>query len=440
MSDHQNPAGASPARSAPERATSPSHLEQDQTLSILLEVSRELTSTLASDELFRRIADRVKAIVHYHLFSVLLWNEQTAQLEGVFSVQHEEALPVRLRVPLFKGITGYAASHRKIVRVDDVRQDPRYIEFPNSENVRSELVVPLFIEDRLVGVLDLESTRPHAFTAENERMLGILSSYIAIALENSRLYAQARNAQARLQKDLDTAREIQRQLLPQGKREVPGLDSSVAYVPARELAGDFYDFFPYSNSRLALALGDVSGKGTAAALYASLAVGILREYTQDHKCWPEEMLRVLNTRLTAAHMMPNYIALLFAVYDSSHRQLMIANAGEPRPILCRGGEITELPIDGTPLGMFDDMEYDTTTLTLQPGDTIILASDGILESANEDGDHFGFERLCATLKTLPGSSTAETLSAAILKSTDDFSGNHAEPHDDRTLIILRLLP
>ncbi len=115
-------------------------------------------------------------------------------------------------------------------------------------------------------------------------------------------------------------------------------------------------------------------------------------------------------------------------------------AGEPRPILCRAGEITELPIDGTPLGMFDDMEYDTTTLTLQPGDTIILASDGILESANEDGDHFGFDRLCTTLKTLPSASTAETLSAAILKSTNDFSGNPAEPHDDRTLIILRLLP
>ena len=143
---------------------------------------------------------------------------------------------------------------------------------------------------------------------------------------------QARNAQARLQKDLDTAREIQRQLLPQGKREVPGLDSSVAYVPARELAGDFYDFFPYSNSRLALALGDISGKGTAAALYASLAVGILREYTQITSAAGRNAAR-LNTRLSAAHMMPNYIALLFAVYDSSHRQLMIANAAtSPHPL------------------------------------------------------------------------------------------------------------
>jgi sigma-B regulation protein RsbU (phosphoserine phosphatase) len=136
-------------------------------------------------------------------------------------------------------------------------------------------------------------------------MLGILGSYIAIALENSRLYEQSRDREQRLRTDLDTAREIQRQLLPQGKREILGLDMAAAFLPARELAGDFYDFLPYGNGRLGLALGDVSGKGTAAALYGSLAVGILREYTQDHRCWPEEMLSVLNARLNAARMTPN---------------------------------------------------------------------------------------------------------------------------------------
>jgi sigma-B regulation protein RsbU (phosphoserine phosphatase) len=411
--------------------------EQHQTLSLLLDVSRELTSILARDELFRRIAERVKKLVDYQLFSVLLWNEQSSRLEAVIHVHADQAIPERIHVPLFKGVTGHAAGERRSLRIDDVRVDPRYIEFPNGENVRSELVVPLLLNDRLIGVLDLESTNVAAFTPENERLLNILSSYVAIALENSRLYAQTKDSEERLQRDLDTAREIQRQLLPKGKREIPGLDLAVAYVPARQLAGDFYDFMSYGAGRGALALGDVSGKGTAAALYASLAIGTLREFTQDHRCWPEEMLSVLNKRLSAAQMMPNYVALLFAVYDANLRQLIIANGGAPRPVLVRNGEVTEVQIDGTPLGMFEDIEYDTVALHLEPNDILVFASDGILESTNEDAEQFGFERLSVLLRDLPSGASADSISSAILNATDEFSGHPAEPHDDRTLVVLR---
>lgn len=203
---------------------------------------------------------------------VMVWNENSSHLECAFAKHYEEPITVELSVPLFKGITGHAAGTRISARVDDVRLDQRYIEFPHSDNVRSELVIPLLLQDRLIGVLDLESTKLSAFTLEHERMLEILGSCIAVALENSRLYEQSRDREQRLQADLDTAREIQRQLLPQGKREVAGLEVASAFRPARELAGDFYDFLPYGNGRLGLALGDVSGKGTAAALYGSLAV------------------------------------------------------------------------------------------------------------------------------------------------------------------------
>ncbi|MGC1832040.1 MAG: GAF domain-containing protein, partial [Candidatus Acidiferrales bacterium] len=160
------------------------------------------------------------------------------------------------------------------MRVDDVRSDPRYVEFPNSEKVRSELVIPLTLQGRLIGILDLESINLKAFSAAHERMLEILGSYIAIALENSRLYAASRENELRLKSDLETARDIQRQLLPQKPHKMAGLDLSAIYIPARELAGDFYDFFQYGNHGLAVVVGDVSGKGTAAALYASMAIGI----------------------------------------------------------------------------------------------------------------------------------------------------------------------
>src|SRR5207245_3648658 len=128
------------------------------------------------------------------------------------------------------------------------------------------------MQDRLIGVLDLESAQPHAFTAEHERMLSTLGSYVAIALENARLYEEARENERRLRADLDTAKEIQRQLLPTGAREAPGLDLAAAYVPARGRGGDSYDFLPYGEGRLGIALGVVSGKGTAAAVHGSLAL------------------------------------------------------------------------------------------------------------------------------------------------------------------------
>src|SRR4029077_4159144 len=155
--------------------------------------------------------------------------------------------------------------------------------------VRSELVVPLLIQDRLIGVLDLESAESHSFTAEHERMLATLASYAAVAAENARLYEESRETPRRPQDDLSTAREIQRQLLPTGAREVPGIDLASAYCSARELGGDFYDFLPYDEGRLALVLGDVSGKGTAAALFGSLAIGTIREHIVDHPCPPHEM-------------------------------------------------------------------------------------------------------------------------------------------------------
>src|SRR5256884_4627451 len=274
-----------------------SHPDQANTLALLYDVSREVTSILDREELLRRVAERIKKIVRYDIFSVMLWNEQSEHLESVFTMRCGDSLPARMRVPLHKGLTGTAAGERRVLRINDVTEDPRYLHCDSGVVARSELVVPLLLCERLTGVLDLESSEPHAFTLEHERMLSTLGSYVAIALENARLYQEARESERRLRSELDTAREIQRQLLPTGAREVPGLDLAAGYVPARELGGDYYDFLPYGEGRLALALGDVSGKGTAAALYGSLAIGTVREIVVDHACEPACMLALLNQRL-----------------------------------------------------------------------------------------------------------------------------------------------
>lgn len=413
--------------------------DQAQSLTLLYEISHELTSILDRQELLRRIAERVKKLVDYQVFSVMLWNEQAKVLESVFAMRFQDAIPTRLQMPLHQGITGAAATERRTIRVVDVRLDPRYLNCESEVEVRSELVVPLLLQDRLIGVLDLEGTVPHAFTAEHERLLNILGTYIAVALENARLFEQARETQSRMQDDLETAREIQRQLLPTGAREIPGLDVATAYVPARELGGDFYDLLPYGIGRLAVVNGDVSGKGTAAALYGSLAIGILRELVHDSEATPSEMLGLLNTRLLAARLDARFIAMQFAVYDAALRELSIANGGGTLPLLIRKGEVTEINITGLPLGLLPDVDYDEVTLSLQPGDVIVFASDGIHESTNEDKEEYGSERLKALLATVAPVDPGYTIAQRIVKATDEHAGVGRPPHDDRTLLILRVI-
>src|SRR2546423_3066061 len=415
-----------------------SHPDQANTLALLYEVSREVTSILDREELLRRVAERIKKIVKYDVFSVMLWNEQSQHLESVFAMCCGDSIAARTRVPLHKGLTGSAAGERRVLRVNDVTEDPRYLHCDGGLVARSELVVPLLLCDRLIGVLDLESSEPHAFTLEHERMLTTLASYVAIALENARLYEEARESERRLRDDLDTAREIQLQLLPTGAREVPGLDLAAGYVPARELGGDFYDFLPYGQGRLGFMLGDVSGKGTAAALYGSLAIGTVREIVVDHAREPACMLALLNQRLLGARLDSRFIAMLFAVYDASTRKLTLANAGGPSPLPVRNGQVPAIRLDGLPLGLIPDTQYDETTIDLEPGDVVLFASDGILESENAAQEDFGPERLKEILSAIPQQDSAQAITEQILAATDGHSGAGLAPHDDRTLVALRV--
>ncbi len=402
---------ADPVRPSPDSPTT----ELLDTLGLLYEVSRELSSILDREELLRRIAQKVKALVHFDVFSVMLWNEQTQRLETIYALKYADTISLSTCLGLDQGLTGAAASERRVVRVPDVRLDPRYIACQHGVEVRSELVVPLL----------------------HEQMLQTLGTYIAVALENARLFEQVRENERRLQNDLGTAREIQQQLLPTGAREIPGLDLAAAYVPARELGGDFYDFLPYGEGRLAIALGDVSGKGTAAALYGSLAIGTIREIVVDSDCDPACMLALLNQRLHNTRLDGRFIAMLFGVYDAAHRRLTLSNAGSPYPLLLRDGHVISIRLEGVPLGLLPGTQYDESVLDLMPGDVVVFASDGILESENASEEEFGLRRLSAVLSAIAPQDSARAIAERILAETDDHGAGTA-PYDDRTLVVLRV--
>ncbi len=416
--------------------------EQTRILGLLHEVGRDLASILDLEDLLRAAGERVRKLVRYDLFSVMLLNPDTDLLECSFMLRYNERIHNQAKLALGEGLCGSAAQLRKPVRVNAVDLDPRYVRCALSMPVKSELVVPLIAKDRLLGVLDLESLESNAFTEGHELMLVTLASSLAIALENARLYQELKRAEQRMARDLDRARVVQQALLPAEKPDIPGIEIAARCLPALELGGDFYDLLPYGENRMAIAVGDVAGKGSAAALLAALGIGLLREHTAQHPCPPDEMLTELNRHLQLTGTHCQFVAMAFAVYDSSARELLISNAGFPMPVLVRDGAAAPLKIRGIPLGLFESPDYEILRLQLQAGDVVVFCSDGIHEQTNPSEEEFGVARLVSHLSRARNRDSAEKIAGDILEVATRHAGERAdcnECRDDRTVVVLKVL-
>ncbi len=410
---------------------------QARTLEVLHEISRELTSILDLDQLLQRVAELLKKVIEYEMFSILLLDDSGTRLQHRFAVrfdERDERVALKPTYSLGEGLVGFAAQHKQALLVSDVHKDVRYIQL-NAET-RAELVVPLVHKDRVIGVLDLEHTRRGYFTEEHQRSLTTLAAQVAIAIENARLYEHVVKQERRLERDLDTARELQLELLPAECPRLQHAQLAARFDPAYTIGGDLYDFLDYSLERTGVAIGDVSGKGARAALYASLVSGLLRS-TAISEPSAAEMLAATNLSLYERNIDAQYVSLIYGVWDDRERTLQLANSGLPRPIHCRKGAITVVESTGLPLGLFGDAEYEEFTISTLPGDVIVFFSDGILDANTPDGESFGRKRLEQIVAETCGGS-AEDVVNAIFDATCEYCHDLA-PFDDKTVVVLKVL-
>src|SRR5262249_1839456 len=297
---------------------------QAKTLLLLNEIARELTSILNLDELLKRIGELLSRLIDYQMFSILLLDSAGETLQQRFSLRFQENIHLKNDVPVGKGIVGYAVQHKKAVLVRDVRKDSRYID--TNPETRSELAVPLIYNDKVIGVLDLEHTKRGFFTEDHQRTITTLAAQIAIAIENARLYEEIARQERRLERDLAMARELQFRLLPQARPKLANLEIAAKFSPARAIGGDLYDFISYSQSRTAFVIGDISGKGAPAAIYAALVSGILRSHAPMEP-GPAEMLAAVNYSLAERRIDGQFCSLIYSVWDDQGRSLQVSNSG-----------------------------------------------------------------------------------------------------------------
>ena len=300
---------------------------------------------------------------------------------------------------------------------------------------RSELAIPMIHKGKVIGVLDLESPQLNYFTEEHVQTLSILAANLAVSLENAGLYEQVAKGEARLERDLQAAKRIQGALLRPAPAEDYGLDVAARYVSAREVCGDLYDFLRYGPQQLGVALGDVSGKGTAAALYGAVAIGIMRSLAPQ-KLQPAEMLRQMNQLVGERRIEGRFMTACFATWQKGRQKLRVANAGQSQPLLYKGGRCDRIELAGFPLGIFEEVNYEEWSVTLEPGDILVFHSDGIAETANSGGQFFGTTRLRKLIEQHHELAAAE-IADLVLREVDWFTQS-APLSDDRTLVVSKV--
>jgi serine phosphatase RsbU (regulator of sigma subunit)/anti-sigma regulatory factor (Ser/Thr protein kinase) len=312
------------------------------------------------------------------------------------------------------------------------------LDSPGAEALRVagiKLVVPLVTQGELIGLLNLGPRRSEQeYSADDRKLLANLASQAAPAVRVGQLVreqeAEVRNRE-RLEQELRVAQLIQQQFLPKELPELGGWQVSAYYRPAREVGGDFYDFIELADGRVGIVAGDVTDKGVPAALVMATTRSILRGEAA-REISPGRVLTRANDLLVPDIPSAMFVTCLYGVLDPATGHFVYANAGHNLPYVATEGTVTELRARGMPLGLMPGMDYEEKEATLEPGQIMLLHSDGLAEAHNEEREMFGFPRVSSIMGAAEGGKVIDEL----LTELDRFTGPGSEQEDDITLVTL----
>ncbi|MGH9765847.1 MAG: SpoIIE family protein phosphatase [Blastocatellia bacterium] len=406
----------------------------------LIEIGHEITSILDLDRLLNHIAPLLDRIISYEFLLVGLIDETREEFvwhveEGYGAQKRERAS----RTKVFQGVVGRAIRERRTQIVGDVLRDRDYYVTDKWEGQgqRSEIAVPLVYEDKIIGVLALESSRANSFDEYHGRLLENIANNLSIAIVNARLYAEHVERGRQLEREILMARDVQRAMIPDASPLIKGFDIAARLEPALNLSGDFYDYIPLSPDRVGILIGDVAGKGVRAAMGMAASRSILRSVARRGG-GPSRALRDANLRIHRDLGRQLLLTLVYAVLDARTKTLHYCNAGHNPPLLVKAsGKTRALKTGGLLLGVFDKQQYKSETLHLEKGDILFFYTDGLPEAHTPQPHRveFGEDRILDFLlkhRHLRASAIIE----AFLDHIKEFTAG-AHQHDDLTLVVVK---
>jgi len=369
-------------------------------LRMLLDITKRISRSLDLAEVLNLVMDTLDSLIPYDAAGIyLLKTADDADPSApddtrVFTTEavrgYDIAELTELRLKMGEGIIGHVALSGEPVISPDVRNDPIYINA--RERTRSEMVAPIVSNDEVIGVFDLESDQLNAYSAADLEVLMMLASQVAIIIEKVMLHEQMIEKK-RLEGQLEVARQVQLGLLPANDPVLDGFDISAYNFPTEEVSGDYYDWVRIYEDQISIVIADVSGKGVPAALLMAFLRASLRAATHIGYSAQISMSKV-NYLLWESIERNQFVTAFYGLLDATNRTLTYTNAGHNPPLLMdAAGEARFIESGGVPLGMFRDTRYYAHYLTIEPGQLLLLYTDGVTEAGSPAGEEYGTERL-----------------------------------------------
>lgn len=428
-------AAASSSASAP-RAAMKHELPSRDLLSIVSQVGIALLPRTSLEDTLKMTIDLVfQAIPAERGF--LFLKENGDLICKVARGASEAALPTASQVQLSRSITNKVLSEGASVLTSDAMHDPRF-QAQHSvvlSQIRSVMAVPLASGEEIFGMVYVDNPFDNRFKEEDLKVLTTIASVASIKIENDRLLDE-RLEKRRMEEELKVASEIQMRLQPFAPPKLDGWDMTGVSFPCREIGGDYYDFIHRKrDSHLIVAVGDVSGKGTGAALLMSSLHAAVRAQSQT-RASISEVMGEINGYIFENSPSNKFLTLFYGELDPKTGVLTYSNGGHNAPMLVRAsGELERLDKGGLPIGMMQGVQYQEASIAFERGDVLVIYSDGITESINEREEEFDEDRLIEVVKNNLGRS-ASGIRDRIDEALSRFVGTTA-PVDDMTLMIIK---
>lgn len=398
---------------------------------LMLEITKKITSTLNLEEVLESIVDSLSQLYSYDAAGIFLVDKKQGTLRHMVTRGYNKKLLDKMPIKIHEGISGYVVRIKTGLIIPDVSKNSNYYRV--RPETKSQMTVPLFSGDDVIGVLGLESDRLNHFSQADLEMLTAFASFAAIAIDNAELYKDSL-AKAHLESELLVASRIQKALLPERPPHIPQIHIDATNIPSLIVGGDMYDMFHHNKHSVGVAIGDVSGKGAPGAILMAVLYAGFKSLLKEVYQVSEVMAR-LNNLLEEATTSGYFATFWFGILDGKNNCLTYCNAGHNPPILLRKNkEVELLEKGGMVLGYLSYQNYVQEKISFGSGDYLVLYTDGITEIKNDTEKEFGEKRLISVLKRNYGKSPAE-MKNEILKAVKEFAGK-TEFDDDITLIII----